>query len=102
MSLGGPGMPLKQTMFFSKRLGRVLGALGVLVLWGGPWVGPGKSKCCYCVVISNVLGMRGFALICCLFRDRFFFYKEGKQALILVLIFGGANVDISLAFVFVF
>ena len=51
---------------FSEGLERVLGVLEVvLVVWGGPWVGPGKSKCCYVVDISDVLGKQGFSLIFC-------------------------------------
>ena len=42
------------------------GALGVvLVLWDGPWVGPGKSKCCYFVDNTDVLGKQRFSLIFC-------------------------------------
>ena len=65
-SLGGPGRPPKQTVFFRSVSGRSWGALGVvLVLWGGPWVGPGKSKCCHFIDISDVSGMLGFSLIYC-------------------------------------
>jgi len=65
-SLGGPGRLPKQTMFFQSVSGGSWGALGVvLVLWGGPWVDPGKSKCCYFVDISDVLGKQGFSLIFC-------------------------------------
>ena len=65
-SLGGPGRPPKQTMFFQSVLGGSWGALGVvLVLWDGPWVGPGKSKCCYFIDNSDVLGMDVFSLIFC-------------------------------------
>ena len=34
----------------------------VLVLWDGPWVGPGKSKCCYFVDNTDVLGKQRFSL----------------------------------------
>jgi len=65
-SLGEPGRLPKQTMFFQSVSGRSWRALGVvLVLWGGPWVDPGKSKCCYFVDISDVLGKQGFSLIFC-------------------------------------
>ena len=61
-SLGGPGGSPKQTVFFQSVSGGSWGALGVvLVLWGGPWVDPGKSKCCYFFDISDVLGMQGFS-----------------------------------------
>ena len=65
-SLGGPGRLPKQTMFFQSVSGGSWRALGVvLVLWGGPWVDPGKSKCCYFVDISDVLGKQGFSLFFC-------------------------------------
>ena len=65
-SLGGPGRSPKQTMFFQSVLGGSWGALGVvLVLWDGPWVGPGKSKCCYFVDNTDVLGKQRFSLIFC-------------------------------------
>ena len=64
--LGGPGRLPKQTIFFQSVSGGSWGALGVvLVLWGGPWVGPGKSKCCYFIDNRDVLGMHGFSLIFC-------------------------------------
>ena len=75
-SLGGPGRLPKQTMFFQSVSGGSWRALGVvLVLWGGPWVDPGKSKCCYFVDISDVLGKQGFSLIFCWFWDRCCFSK---------------------------
>ena len=65
-SLGGPGVSPKQTMFFHSVLGGCWGALGVvLVLWDGPWVGPGKSKCCYFVDNTDVLEKQRFSAICC-------------------------------------
>ena len=66
---GGPwglGSRPKQTMFFQSVSGGSWGALGVvLVLWDGPWVGPGKSKCCYFVDNTDVLEMQRFSLIFC-------------------------------------
>ena len=64
--LGGGGRPPKQTMFFQSVSGGSWVAPGVvLVLWGGHWVGPGKSKCCYFIDNSDVLGKQGFSLIFC-------------------------------------
>ena len=42
------------------------GGLGVvLVLWDGPWVGPGKWKCWHFVDNTDVLAMRSVSLCFC-------------------------------------
>ena len=61
--LGGSGRHPKQKRFSRRVSGGSWGGLGVvLVLWDGPWVGPGKSKCCYFVGNIGVLAMQGFSL----------------------------------------
>ena len=62
----GPGWHQTQTRFSWGVLGWSWVALGmVLVLWGSHRVGPGKSKCCYFIDNTDVLGKRGFSLIFC-------------------------------------
>ena len=65
-SLGEAGRLPRQTMFFQSISGGSWRPLGVfLVLWGGPWVRPGRSECCCFIDNSDVLGVQGFSLTFC-------------------------------------
>ena len=67
-SLGGVWEAPKTEEVFSEGLGKVLGGLGVvLLLWDGPWVGPGKWKCCHFIDNTDVLAMR--VLFCFFLRQ---------------------------------
>ena len=67
----------------------------VLEIWGGPWVSPGRSDCCYFVGFRWFSGMCGFLLFFHRYVEAMSF-SESEKLLVGMLILGYLNVSISL------